>query len=224
MMFEKVLIAEDHESTNISVQKTLEDLGVNSNRRHYVYYCDDALLLIEKAFKNGQPFDLLITDLSFEEDHRTQKIKDGVALIIAAKQVQPNLKVLVFSAENKIAVIDTFFKDLGIDAYVRKARHDAKELKLALDAVKNGKKYLSSDLRQAIKEKNSHEFSSFDITIISLLSKGILQKDIPLYLKQNNIKPSGLSSIEKRLNLIKEVLDFSKNEQIVAYCKDMGII
>jgi len=224
MMFKKVLIAEDQESTSISVQKTLEDVGVASSNRHYVYYCDDALLLLEKAIKAGQQFELLVTDLSFEEDHRIQQIKDGVALIKAAKQAQPNLKVLVFSAENKIAIIDNFFKDLGIDAYVRKARHDAKELKLALEAIKKGRKYLSADLRQAIREKNSHEFSSFDITIISLLAKGILQKDIPLYLQQNNIKPSGLSSIEKRLNLIKEVLEFSKNEQIVAYCKDMGII
>jgi two-component system capsular synthesis response regulator RcsB len=52
----------------------------------------------------------------------------------------------------------------------------------------------------------------------------MLQKEIPAYLQENNIRPSGLSSIEKRLNLMKEVLDFSKNEQLVAYCKDFGII
>ena len=41
---------------------------------------------------------------------------------------------------------------------------------------------------------------------------------------ENKIRPSGLSSIEKRLNNMKNVLEFSKNEQLVAYCKDMGII
>jgi len=86
------------------------------------------------------------------------------------------------------------------------------------------KTYLSPDLKHAIKEKNSHEFTNFDTTLISLLSQGVLQKDIPYYLQQNNIKPSGLSSVEKRLNLIKEVLGFSKNEQLIAYCKDIGII
>jgi two-component system capsular synthesis response regulator RcsB len=69
-----------------------------------------------------------------------------------------------------------------------------------------------------------HEFSDFDIIIIKLLSGGTLQKNIPMYLREHHIRPAGLSSVEKRLNIMKEVLGFSKNEQLVAYCKDFGII
>lgn len=221
-MFKRVLIVEDHESANISVQKTLADLGITLTE--YTYYCDDALMLIKKSINNDQPFDLLITDLSFEEDHRVQKVSGGIALINAIKEVQPNLKVVVFSSENRVGVIDSLFKEQGINAYVRKARHDAKNLKLALEAICKGKIYISEDIKQTLKQKNAYEFTDFDVTIISLLSQGILQKDIPLYLKQNEIKPSGLSSVEKRLNLMKEGLEFSKNEQLVAYCKDFGII
>ncbi|MBB2151358.1 response regulator [Pedobacter gandavensis] len=221
-MFNRVLIAEDHESTNISVQKTLADLGITETT--YTYYCDDALMLLKKSIQNDEPYDLLITDLSFEEDHRPQKIDGGLALIRAVKEVQPGLKVLVFSAEKKAAIIDELFKELGINAYVRKARHDAKDLKMAIDAIYKGKTYLSADLKQTVKQKNAYEFTEFDITIITLLLQGTLQKDIPAYLQQNNIKPSGLSSVEKRLNLMKEALEFSKNEQLVAYCKDFGII
>lgn len=221
-MFEKVLIAEDHESTNISVRKTLNDLGIADAK--YVYYCDDAFNWMQKALKDNQPYDLLITDLYFEEDHIKQEIPDGLSLIKAAKHAQPNLKTIVFSAEGRANVINNLLNNLSIDAYVRKARRDAQYLKQAIDAVCNGRKYISPDLKQAIKEKNSYEFSTFDITIISLLSQGILQKDIPWYLQQKDIKPSGLSSVEKRLSQMKEILEFSKNEQLVAYCKDIGII
>lgn len=221
-MFKRVLIAEDHESASISVRKTLEDLGIAS--AEYTFYCDDALMHIKKNVNADQPYDLLITDLSFEEDHRPQKLSSGMELVSAVKLIQPSLKVLVFSAENKAAVVDTLFKELGINGYVRKARHDAKDLKLAIQAIYKNKIYLSEDLKQTIKQKNAYEFTDFDITIISLLSRGMLQKEIPAYLQENNIRPSGLSSIEKRLNLMKEVLDFSKNEQLVAYCKDFGII
>ncbi|NQX40124.1 DNA-binding response regulator, NarL/FixJ family, contains REC and HTH domains [Pedobacter steynii] len=221
-MFKRVLIAEDHESASISVRKTLEDLGIAS--AEYTFYCDDALMHIKKNVYAEQPYDLLITDLSFEEDHRPQKLSSGVELVSAVKLIQPSLKVLVFSAENKAAVVDTLFKELGINGYVRKARHDAKDLKLAIQAIYKNKIYLSEDLKQTIKQKNAYEFTDFDITIISLLSRGMLQKEIPAYLQENNIRPSGLSSIEKRLNLMKEVLGFSKNEQLVAYCKDFGII
>ena len=135
-----------------------------------------------------------------------------------------SFKILVFSSESKIAVIDLLFKDLAIDAYVRKARRDVDELKSAILAIKENKKYLSQDLKQASKENNTHEFSEYDITVITLLAKGALQKDIPTYLEQLDIKPAGLSSVEKRLNLIRETLGFTKNEQLIAFCKDMGVI
>jgi len=221
-MFKRVLIAEDHESTSISVRKTLEDFGIT--KAEYSYYCDDALLQIQKSLNDDQAFDLLITDLSFEEDHRKQRLAGGVALIEAVKQIQPNIKVLVFSAETNPATVDRLFKDLQINGYVRKARHDAKDLKKAIENIAQHKTYLSEDLRQPLKQKNVFEFTDYDVTIITLLSQGTLQKDIPVYLQQHNIKPSGLSSVEKRLAAIRDSLDFSKNEQLVAYCKDFGII
>ena len=221
-MFKKVLIAEDHESTNISVRKTLDDFGVV--QRDYVYYCDDALHRLQYAIDQGSPYTLLITDLYFEEDDRQQQIEGGVELIKAAKTLQPNLLVLVFSAESKIALIDQLFTDLGINAYVRKARRDVEELNKALTHMMSGKQYLSIALRQSIKHQNTSEFSDYDIILISQLSKGMLQKDIPYYLEKNQIKPYGLSSVEKRLNFMRATLGFSKNEQLVAFCKDLGII
>lgn len=221
-MFKKVLIAEDHEITNISVRKTLEELGVTDAR--YVYYCDDALAWINNALRSNQPYELLITDLSFEEDSYPQRLQSGEELIRAVKAVQPDLNIIVFSAEGRSAVVDALFKTLPIAGYVRKARRDAQHLKEALQAVYQHKKYLSPDLKQAMRETNTHEFSEFDIAIISLLAQGLLQKDIPIYLQQKNMKPSSLSSVEKRLNAMKEAFGFSKNEQLVVYCKDIGLI
>lgn len=221
-MFKNVLIAEDHESASISVRKTLEDLGITD--AHYVYYCDDALTSIKIAIREGRPFDLLITDLSFEDDGLKQKISGGLELSKEARLVQPDLKVLVFSVEHKAAVIEPLFEKHGIDGFVRKARKDAGELKDAIMKIYKNGKHFPVHLRQAIKQKNAYEFSPFDITIITLLSQGMLQKDIPAYLIENQIRPSGLSSVEKRLNFMKEALEFSKNEQLIAFCKDIGII
>jgi len=221
-MFRTVLIAEDHESANISVQTTLRGLGITGVE--YAYYCDDALTRINKRKAEGDPFDLLITDLSFDADGRTQVLKGGEALIRAARLVQPGLKVLVFSLEHKVAVIAGLFDELGIDGYVRKARRDAQELRAALEAVAKNKRHFPVELRQELRQPNAHDFTAYDIVVISSLSRGMLQKDIPAYLQHESIAPSGLSSVEKRLNLIKYALGFSKNEQLVAYCKDKGII
>ena len=81
-MFNNVLIAEDYETSNISVQKTVEELSIKSI--DHVYYCDDAFSKIQNAIKNDKPYDLLITDLNFEEDHYVQQLKCGQELIEVA--------------------------------------------------------------------------------------------------------------------------------------------
>lgn len=221
-MIKKILIAEDHESANISLQKTLEELGIADV--DYVYYCDDGLQRIRNAKEYTQPYDLLVTDLYFEDDGRVQELAGGVELIKAARAIQPELKVLVFSGESKASVIEALFDEHEIDGFVRKARNDSKELKSAINQIAANQRYFPRHLAQLVKKKNAYEFTPFDITIVSLLADGMRQKDIPAYLQLHNIRPSGLSSVEKRLNQIKDALGFTKNEQLVAYCKDMGII
>jgi two-component system capsular synthesis response regulator RcsB len=221
-MIRKVLIVEDHESVNISLQKTLNDLGIVDV--DVVYYCDDALQKIERNQRASASYDLVITDLYFENDYRTQQITGGIALISAVKKIQPDLKVLVFSAEGKPAVMDMLFNTHEIDGYVRKARHDAKDLKTAITQISHNQRYIPRELTTVMRRQHSYHFTEYDITIISLLAEGVLQKNIPSYLQQSNIRPSGLSSVEKRLNHIRETLRLYKNEQLVVFCKDMGII
>lgn len=221
-MFKKVLIAEDHEIANISVQKTLLELGIQNTK--YVYYCDHAYTWLKNALRDGEPYDLLITDLIFEDDNTPQQLTGGIELIRAAKELQPDLKVIVLSSESRSEVVDSLFNKKLVNGYVRKARRDAQHLREALDAVHSLKSYQSPEVKESINEKNSHEFTNLDLNIIALLAQGIQQKNIPSYLQQRDIKPSGLSSVEKRLNLMREVMEFSKNEQLIAYCKDVGLI
>lgn len=221
-MIDKVIIAEDQESANLSVQKTMEELRIK--QIDYVFYCDHALNKIQMAKQKGQPYDLLITDLYFEADGTIQKIGGGFDLIRSVREVQPDIMILIFSAEQRPATIEMLFKNYEVDGYVRKARHDAKELKLAFEALSNQQQYYPRALTQLVKQSNTYEFTDFDINIISLLSQGYQQNEIPDYLKQRNIKPSSLSIIEKRLKQIRDELDFSKNEQLVLFCKEAGIL
>jgi DNA-binding NarL/FixJ family response regulator len=221
-MINKVLIAEDHESSNLSLQKVMEELGIQ--QIDYVYYCDDALKQIRQAVDRKQSYDLLITDLHFEEDGQPQQLRGGLQLIPAARVLQPELKILVFSAENKPATIQQLFKKFEVDGYVRKARSDAKELRLAMESLSNNRRYFPRHLRQLLDSKNAFEFSSYDIALLKLLADGVRQKDIPACLQEQNIRPAGLSSVEKRLSLLREEHAFATNEQLIGFCKELGII
>ena len=167
---------------------------------------------------------ILISDLSFEEDHREQNLKGVRDLIEAVRAIQPNLKVIVFSVEKKADMVDNLFKEYHIDGFVAKGREDSKELKKAIQTVFAGGMHLELDMKRSIKQKNTYEITSYDVTLVSLLSNGILLKDIPNHLKQNNIKPASQSSVEKRLGSLKESLQISSNHQLVAFFKDLGSI
>lgn len=221
-MFKKILIAEDHESANLSIQKTMSDFQIA--QVEYAFYCDDAFGKVQKAIRLGIPYELLITDLSFEDDALPQKLKSGMDLVKVVKEIQPDIKVIVFSAEKKEAVISQLFNEEGINAYVHKGRSDVKDLKKAIEHTYRNEKYISADNHQTLKKMNAFEFSNFDIHVVKLLSEGVMQKKIPEYLKEMHIKPNSLSSVEKRLNVLKDSLSFSNNEQLVAFCKDLGII
>ncbi len=126
-MFKKVLIAEDYETYNLGVIKTLDELQITNYE--FVNYCDDALAKIKRSIAENQPYDLLITDLSFEEDYREQMIKSGRQLILEARELHPDLRIIVFSIENKPKSIEDLFKKYNVNSFVSKGRNDAKELK-----------------------------------------------------------------------------------------------
>lgn len=222
-MFKKVLIADDCDSTNISVQKTLTDLSIIFDSRDHVTYCDAALSRLQKALTNGEPYDLLITDLSFNNDI-PQVLEDGTDLIRAAQKVQPGLKIMVFTGEGRSAVASRLYRDLNLDGYVPKGRGDIKDLKAAIGKIANNQRYLSANLRMDLKANFSIIFDEYDKMVISMLMEGNSQKEVAIYIKKNNIKPSSLSSLEKRLSEIKSTLNISNNEQLIAYCKDNKLI
>ena len=99
-----------------------------------------------------------------------------------------------------------------------------KELKAAMQALSKGQQYYPRSLAQLLKQSNTYEFTDFDITIIRLLNEGYQQNEIPAYLKEQNIKPSSLSSIEKRLSQIRDELGFSNNQQLMVFCNNTGLL
>lgn len=217
-MFTKVLIAEDYESSNISVKNSLDELKIEDI--HQVYYCDDAISKVKRSILDEEPFQLLITDLSFEEDYREQTVKSGKELIKEIRKLIPEIKIIVFSIERKPATIKKLFDIYRIDGYVAKGRGDAQEIKKAVKKIEEGGTFYPS----VLKKTNVIEISPIEFQILKMLSNGVIQKNIPAFLQEKNIKPNSLSSVEKTLNTLKENFGANNNEQLIAITKDLGII
>ncbi|WP_339917175.1 response regulator [Yeosuana marina] len=221
-MFNKVLVSEDMQDINKGVYTTLCELGINEI--HQVQYCDDAYLKIKKGELDGEPFQLLISDLSFKSDHREQKFPSGESLIKALKMEYPSLKIIVYSIEDRLQKVRALISDYNIDGYVCKSRKGLIHLTKAIESVQKDTLYLSPEVSQALSKKNNVEIDDFDILLLKQLSKGLSQEEISSFLKQKQMSPSSLSSIEKRLNKLR--VDFKANNAIhlVATAKDLGLI
>ncbi|EJG01763.1 MULTISPECIES: response regulator [Flavobacterium] len=222
-MFKKVLVAEDLDSISLAVVQVLEELQVPVI--HHVKYCDEGLLKIKKALADNEPYDLLITDLSFKSDHRKVTLNSGDELIDAINKVQPNIKKIVFSIEDKSYRIKTLFNELGINAYVSKGRNSIAELRNAIESTfNNEEKILSSDLSFNFNDKALIEIESYDISILKLLSQGYILESISKEFKDLSITPNGTSSIEKRINKLKIYFKANNNVHLIAIAKDFGLV
>ena len=222
-MFKKVLVAEDFDSISITVGKALEELSVSEI--HHAKYCDDAFLKIKRALRDQTPYNLLISDLSFKTDHRENKLTSGDELIAAVKKTQPDIKIIVFSIEDKSFRIKSLFNNLGINAFVPKGRNSIPELKKAISGIFNDETtILSSKLSYTLREKSLIEIETYDIEILKLLSKGHILDEISSEFKTLGIIPNGSSSLEKRINRLKIYLKANNNVHLIAIAKDLGLV
>ena len=222
-MFNKVLVAEDLDSISIAVVQALEELSIA--QIHHAKYCDDAFLKIKKALLDDVPYDLLISDLSFKEDHRENYLKSGDELVEAIKKVQPSIKTIIFSIEDKSYRIKSLFNNLGINAYVSKGRNSIPELKKAIQSVfNNDEKILSPELSHALRDRSLLEIEAYDISLLKLLSKGLTIEEISSQFNTSGIIPNGNSSLEKRINKLKIYFKASNNVHLIAIAKDLGLV
>ena len=222
-MFTKVLIAEDLDTISIAIVQALEKLSITEI--HHSKYCDEAYLKIKKALHDKVPYDLVISDLSFKIDHREEKLSSGEELLEAIKKVQPDIKTIIFSIEDKSFRIKSLFNNLGINAYVCKGRDSIQELQAAIQRIYNNEETkISNEVALALRDKTLFEIESYDISLLKSLAKGQTLDEISSEFKVSGIQPSGTSSLEKRINRLKIYFKATNNVHLIAITKDLGLV
>lgn len=222
-MFKKVIVAEDLEDINLGIEQTLKDLEI-VNFQH-AKYCDDAFLKIRKAILDNEPYDLLISDLSFKKDHREVKIICGDELIEKVRELQPDIKIIAYSVEDKSYRIKSLFDNAKINGFVLKGRNSIEDLKKAIHLTSTSdQRFITPEVASALQEKNNFEIDDLDIEILKHLSSGTPQDEIIQIFKDLGIKPNSKSAMEKRLSKLKDFFKANNTVHLVSITKDMGII
>jgi two-component system, NarL family, captular synthesis response regulator RcsB len=137
-MKKRVLVVMDFESQNIFVNKIIENKlsfhAIAANN------CDDAYLKIKEAIHKKTPYDLLISDLNFYDEDLEIKLKSGEELIAITREIQPDIKIIVFSGDVKHLRKKSLFKDHNIDAFITKGGEGGINLEKSIRAIAFKKK------------------------------------------------------------------------------------
>ena len=222
-MFPKVLIAEELDCISMGMVHVFEELSISEI--HYANYCDDAFLKIKKALQHKKPYNLLISDLSFKSGHWDNKLNTGGELIAAVKKIQPEIKTIVFSTEDKFYKIKSLFNDLGINSYVSKGSNSTPQLKKAIESIyAKDEKFVLGESFSILNNKSLIEIEPYDIAILKALSEGLRLNEIAFKFKNTGIIPCGNSSIEKRINKLRIYFSARNNVHLMAIAKDIGLV
>ncbi len=219
MSLKKILVVEDTDSNNKGIITLLNEMrfdGVNQSQ-----FCDDAFLKIKRAIKDKDPYQLLISDLSFKPSSSTNKIRSGQDLIRKVKAIQPIIKIIVFSVEDKPSILKSLMDDQNIDGYVCKGLYGLRELKKAIQEVNENKRYTCPVSTGALKQKNFLQLNKYEKLLLELIAKGYKHEEISTYFKTQNITPYSKRSIEDHLSKLRDHFNASTTSQLI-YLASMG--
>ena len=213
-MFKKILIAEDFQDTNKGIVHALE-VNLQINQIQEELYCDKAFNRFKVALEKGEPYELLISDLTFKESHVDRKLTSGIDLIKAIRSVDKNIKIIVNSMINNPTEINALFKDQKINGYVCKGRNSLNELLEGIQEVYQNRTFVSPQLN--LNSSNSvFEMDKYDIMILKDLAEGFTKKEISEKLKKLNILPNSESTIDKKVSKLFDEFGAKNTQHLIA--------
>ncbi len=213
-MFKKILIAEDFQDTNKGIVNALESrLQIDFIQEEL--YCDKAYNRFKVAYKKGQPYDLLITDLTFNEDHVARRLTSGKELIDAVRSIDKDIKVIVNSMIENPPEINPLFAEQKINGYVCKGRNSLNDLINAIQEAYQNRTFVSPQLN--LNTANSvFEMDKYDLMILKDLADGYTKKEISENLKKQNISPNSESTIDKKVSKLFDEFGAKNTHHLIA--------
>ena len=219
----RILIADDHQLVIQGILCSLKDVGdfdvVTTNT------CDEAFQLI-KTNQKTNPFQLLFTDLSFDNTTEDSLLDGGEELIKAVRNNEIDIRIAVVTGHTETNRVYNVITNLNPNAYLLKSKCDATEIGFAVQKMLANEYYYTHEIHQKIMRRNIVQIQMDDVAIQIL-------KELPNHPKISNLegvikKTDGgflkLRTIETKLGNLRTDLNANNNTDLVLKAKELGII
>lgn len=215
----KILVVDDH--------PLMIDGIINALKKHdqyevsYCNTCDDAY----KKLKENT-FDVLFTDLSFENLNDESELDGGEALIRKVKSDEIPVKIGVVTGHTETNRVFNVINNLSPNAYILKSHCSGDELHFAVQQMLKNMPFYTHEIHQKILKRNIVQIQMDEVAIQIL-------KELPKQSKIVNLegkirKSDGnfmkIRAIENKLANLRIDLNAKNNTDLVLKAKELGII
>lgn len=219
----KILIVDDHQliiEGILSYLKHIDNLEIETTNS-----CDDAFAKIKVA-QTDVPFQILFTDLSFDNINETSKIDGGESLIKLIRKEEIPIKVGVITGHSETNRIFNVIRNLEPSAYLLKGKCNTNELNFAIQKMLTDEVYYTHEIHQKLLKRALIEIQMDEVAIQIL-------KELPNHPKISNLegvikKDDGsllkIRTIESKLAKLRTDLQANNNTDLVLKAKEMGVL
>ena len=220
----RILVVDDHP---LMAKAIVGELSEFSNYETSSFNtCDEALAELINGIENNTPYDVVFTDLSFENQTEDTVIEDGESLIRKIREDEIPVKIGVVTGHTETNRVFHVIRNLNPDAYILKNQCSAEELNFAIKKMMEGGKFFTHEIHSKILKRNVIQIQMDDVAIQILKQLPKQSKIINLegMIKKSDGKTMKIRAIENKLANLRIDLNAKNNTDLVLKAKELGII
>ncbi|MBV7566705.1 response regulator transcription factor [Pseudomonas sp. PDM27] len=205
----RVVIADDHSVVRVGLR-----ILINASRRCVIVGEADSVDNL-MSLLSSTSCELLITDFSMPGGQQA----DGLKMLSKIQRLYPTLPIILVTMFTSVVTARAALA-LGVMGIVAKTA-SATELHLAINAVQEGRRYLSKSLRTLLANTRDqfHELplSAKEYEVVRMLASGMTVSEIAVHFNRS------VSTISKQKKMAMHRLGISTDVDLFSYARDSGM-
>ncbi|CAM1345774.1 response regulator [Tenacibaculum crassostreae] len=219
----KILLVDDHQLILEGILSYLKDIdGLEIETANS---CDEAFSKI-KTSVHTNPFQIVFTDLSFDNQTQNVVLDGGESLIKAIQKEEIPIKVGVITGHSETNRVFNVIHNLNPSAYILKGKCNTDELTFAIQKMLKDEVYYTHEIHQKLLKRALIEIQMDDVAvqILKELPKHAKIANLEGLIKKSDGSELKVRSIESKLSKLRTDLQANNNTDLVLKAKELGII
>jgi DNA-binding NarL/FixJ family response regulator len=220
-----VLIIDDHPLITEAYETALKYYNRHNPNIEFLintaHDCDSGRRLIKKALKSDKHNYIVFLDINLPKS-KDGKILSGEDLGLLAKELLPNLRIVVSTTLNNNYRVHSILKSINPQGFLIKNDITPLELLHTIQTILKDPPYYSKTVIKLLRDQVVNDFilDHYDRKILHELSIGTRMKDLPSVLPLSN------AGIEKRKRNLKRMFNVKKldDRELLITAKEKGFI